>query len=255
MPPSLRQRFATIAAGAATLAAAALVVAFTYAGDGMDGIGETTQGMGSFIAIEQTDGYLIAAPHGDFDAHTGEMADALCGRIGWSCLIARGFHQDGRRINVNRPTEGVRRSDTEFTPRAARVYGEYLERVRALAPQMRLYVELHGNNHPGSRDAIEIATVGISEPWAHMIEQRLTRALRDEGLTRLTPHIDVLEDIRYGASHNREFGVLSLIDPALHIELPEGARNRHRQAVIDALAKALPDIARAGDRAPEFAAR
>lgn len=253
MQSSERRPIVPIAVTAAMgLVATALAVGFGVPNDREAG---DTDELGSFSAVGRTDAFLIAAPHGQSDAFTGDMAEALCARTGWSCLVARGFSDDGRRINVNRPTEGVRRADTTFTPRAARVYEAYLSRVQALAPRLQLYVELHGNNHPGSRNAIEIATVGISEPWAHMIEQRLTRALREADLSDLTPRIDVLEDIRYGASHNREFGVLSLIEPALHIELPEGARTEHRDAVVAALAEALPDIAKTGADAPEFASR
>jgi len=210
---------------------------------------------GTFTVVERTDEYLVAAPHGEFDAYTGQMARAICERTRWSCQIARGFETDAGRINVNRPTEGVRLAETTFSDRAARVYDAYMTRVQNLAPHLKLYVELHGNDHPDSRDAIEIATAGISESWAHTIRDVLHASLAKHGVGHLTPRIDVLESIRYSASHNREFGALSLIQPALHIELPGNARKAHRADVIAALAEALAKVAKAGATAPQFALR
>lgn len=245
-PTDPQRRWILVAAFAASLTGAFAAGALAF--------GQPDEPLvGTFTVVDRSDRYLLAAPHGESDSFTGQMARAICQSTRWTCLIASGFEADGRRINVNRPTEGVRLAETTFSSRAAEVYDAYMGKVRALTPRLQLYVELHGNNHPGSRDNIEIATAGVSEPWAQAIRAILSEALVQNGVGHLTPRIDVLDDIRYAASHNREYGALSMIEPALHVELPENARETHRDAVIAALTEALPRIAEAGAAAPQFA--
>src|SRR5215470_2260485 len=57
---------------------------------------------------------VIAAPHGNSDARTGDMVAELGRRTGFGVVVARGFNlepdsadQAGRRYQVNRPFEGV----------------------------------------------------------------------------------------------------------------------------------------------------
>ena len=209
--------------------------------------------VGSFTVIRRPGGLLIAAPHGDADPHTGKMARTLCERTQWSCLVARGFITEGPRVNVNRPTEGVRIHEAAFSSRAAQVYDAYLTEVHRLAPRLRLYVELHGNANEETHHRIEIATAGVSETWARRIRQHLNQALTNAGVGQYSAQIDVLGPVRYAATHNREFGALSMIQPALHIELPEGAREEHRQQIVDALARTLPSIAASAEVPSQFA--
>lgn len=210
--------------------------------------------LGTFTVLDQDSTYVVAAPHADFDTHTGEIARKVCEQTGWSCVMASGFETEGPRINVNRPTEGVRLGDTAFSERAARVFDAYMGKVHTLAPRLELYVEIHGNNHPDVSD-IEIASTGVSEAWAQHVRRSLNRSLSRHGLESTRARIDVLDDIRYAASHNREFGALSTIQPALHIELPHALRTTHRRAVIQALAESLPQIAEHAAAPPQFAAR
>lgn len=211
--------------------------------------------VGSFTVITRGRGFVIAAPHGDFDLHTGSMARSICQRLQWSCLVARGFATEGPRLNINRPTEGVRVKQAVFSPRAAKVYDAYLQEMQLLAPQVRLYVELHGNDHRASRNRIEVATAGISTSWARRIRHQMDLSFAKAGLERYSTHIDVLEPIRYAASHNREFGALSEIRPALHIELPWQARNEFRGEVENALSDALSEVAAGLEEPAQFAMR
>ncbi|MDD9946231.1 MAG: hypothetical protein OXU20_34625 [Myxococcales bacterium] len=226
-----------------------LIAAFGLASGVAFSVGAMTTGdddalVGSFSVRDRNAHYLVAAPHGDFDTHTDKIVSGFCDRVPWNCIVATGFETEGPRINVNRPTEGVRLGETEFSPRARRVYRAYMEQISALNPRLELYVEVHGNNHPESRHLVEIASAGISKAWALAIREALDEALKTHGLSHLSTRIDVIDDVRYGASHNREFGALSMIQPALHIELPMDARFRDREAVIEALSAALPQIAR-----------
>lgn len=208
--------------------------------------------VGTFTILERDLDYLVAAPHGSFDTHTDEIARGICAATGWSCLVARGFETGGPRINVNRPTEGTRLRETVFSERAQHIYTAYMERVETLMAQPRLYVEIHGNNHPDCQHAIEIATVGVSRARAGRLRKALRHSLRQNGLA-LTPRIDVYDEVRYAATHNREFGALSRISPALHIELPLMAREEQRPALINALAAALPRMAEAPEEPTELA--
>lgn len=209
--------------------------------------------MGSFTVIPRGGGLIIAAPHGDFDLHTGTMVRAICQRLQSSCIVARGFNTEGPRLNINRPTEGVRLSEAVFSTRAAQVYDGYLYEMQAIDPEPRLYVELHGNGHPTTRDRIEVATAGVSVGWAKRIQQAMNRAFARARLTHYTTHVDVLEPIRYTASHNRQWGALSEMHPALHIELPRRAREQDRDEVIDALVSALSELAADRQEPAQFA--
>lgn len=198
--------------------------------------------MGTFKMLDRETQFLIAAPHGKFDEFTGEMVSDFCERVAWDCLIAEGFRQAAE-INVNRPTEGLRLADARFTARSTLVYAKYVSRIRRLSPGVRLYVELHGNDHPETRDQLEIATVGVSVERAREMRAVLERIFEEEGLAHVRLRIDVLEDVRYAATHARQYGTLSFLRPAMHIELPRSSRTVERTEMTNALVRALPEIA------------
>ncbi|HEX7214154.1 MAG TPA: hypothetical protein VF578_08080, partial [Methylomirabilota bacterium] len=55
-------------------------------------------------------GLVIAAPHGTSDAATDVIGRDLAKQSGFGLVVATGYSQldaEGRRYNVNRPTEGV----------------------------------------------------------------------------------------------------------------------------------------------------
>ncbi len=200
--------------------------------------------IGTFTMFNRESPYLIAAPHGEYDENTGELVYDFCEQVRWDCLIAEGFRDEKAMINVNRPTEGARLSETRFSESAAVVYAKYVHRIRRLSPKVLFYVEIHGHDHSGLTNTVDIATVGISHSQAVFIHDTLTQAFEEQGLSALDVRLDALEPIHYNATHARRFGVLSFISPALHIELPHSTRHEHRARVVNALGKALPRVAR-----------
>lgn len=200
--------------------------------------------IGSFTIFNRESPYLVAAPHGEFDVQTGEIVWRYCQVVRWDCLIAEGFRADHAPINVNRPTEGTRLAETKFTERASLVYARYVKRIARISPELRFYVEIHGNEYAGSENFIEVATVGISTAQAERIAARGKKLLEAEGLP-LEMRIDVLDKIRFRATHNRKFGVLSFIRPAVHLEFPLHPRTKQQEQLVRFLVKFLPDVAEA----------
>ncbi len=197
---------------------------------------------GQLTQIDRASRYLIAAPHGEHDRNTAAIVREFCAQVPWDCLIAEGFRRNGAMVNVNRPTEGRRLAETKVTPRAKRVYERYRARAKQLTPELALYVEVHGNAHVETRNTIDIATVGIQRSEARVLARALRKSLHASGL-KLRVRVDVLEPIRYKASHARSFGMLGTVDKALHIELPQSARDEGLDKTIAALTAALPNIA------------
>src|SRR5438445_3989775 len=88
-------------------------------------------------------GVVIAAPHGNSDARTGEIAAELGRRTGFGVVVATGFslepdtrERPGRRYQVNRPLEGTPGrppSEEVASARAREVYRAYEHRVRDVA--------------------------------------------------------------------------------------------------------------------------
>lgn len=208
------------------------------------GDAETRPVIGSFTIFNRESSYLVSAPHGEFDDQTGEIVWQFCLRVRWDCLIAEGFRADHAPINVNRPTEGASLSGTRFTERASLVYARYVKRITRISPSLRFYVEIHGNEFKGTEEFIDVATVGLSVAQARRIESLAKQLLEEEGLGYLQPRIDVLEKIRYRATHARQFGVLSFIRPAVHLEFPLLPRTRDQKNMVNFLVKFLPAVAR-----------
>ena len=198
--------------------------------------------IGAFTIFNRESPYLVAAPHGEYDDQTGEIVWRFCNKIRWDCLIAEGFRADHAPINVNRPTEGASLAGTRFTERASLVYARYVKRIAQISPGLRFYVEIHGNDYPGSEKFVEMATVGITAPQAMRIAHLAETLLAAEGLA-LEMRIDVLEKIRFRATHNRRFGVLSFIQPAMHLEFPLKARTAQQEQTLSFLLKFLPAVA------------
>jgi hypothetical protein len=185
-------------------------------------------------------GIVLGAPHGTYDAFTAEVAAQLAFRTGLAAVIARGFTPtetgDGRRINVNRPTERhVTLTDREFeTERARKTYEQYRRSVLSAArANLELYLEIHQNS--GSR--IEVATVGLSKHEARLVKDAY-HAARDRALAGRSEiaiidlAIEPLDEIEVGAWAAKTNGILALAHRSLHFELPangvmSSARQRH----------------------------
>src|SRR5215471_11455054 len=180
-------------------------------------------------------GVVIAAPHGNSDARTGEIVAELGRRTGFGVVVATGFNLEaetgerpGRRYQVNRPYEG---------------------RVRDVAQgPLVFYAEIHGNVHPDAAGQIEIATVGVDRDEALRL-RILLELIRDAHLraNRAAPRLQILVEpanaVRYGASGAKRDGILRLPQRALHFELPKAARTEWREIYTAILADFLVQAA------------
>ncbi|HTY80040.1 MAG TPA: hypothetical protein VMI34_19600 [Candidatus Bathyarchaeia archaeon] len=199
-------------------------------------------GQGSLTAQRGRPGYVIGAPHGTTDTATDVIGLDLARRTGFGAAVGRGFGKldaEGRRYNVNRPTEGVAgappRSELE-TPEARRVYEAY-NRTVAEASQgpLRLYVEIHGNVHEDTAGRVEIATVGLDKEDAWQVKT-LLELIRDSYLRghpetpRLEIFVEPVDTLRYSASASKSGGMLGRSERSLHVELPKVARTTARDA-------------------------
>ena len=205
---------------------------------------------GPLVSQKGRPGVVIGAPHGKSDAETGRITRELARRTGFGLVVATYGDLDSgrRRLNVNRPTEGVQGSSPSEevpTEQARQVYDAYAGRVREVAQgPLNLYVEVHGNVRKESAGRIEIATVGVSREDAWLLKTLLELA-RDAHLggrpeiPRLDVFVEPLDRLYYTASAVKQVGILSLPQQAIHIELPRVARTLGREVYTDVLADFL----------------
>jgi hypothetical protein len=199
-------------------------------------------GQGSLSVTRGRPGYVVGAPHGTTDSETDVIGLELARRTGFGSAVAVGFGKldaEGRRYNVNRPTEGVpgappaTERETEGARRVFEAYGRSV--AEASQGPLRLYVELHGNAHQDTVSRVEIATMGLSKEDAWQVKT-LLELIRDAYLRGRpeTPRLEILvepmDTLRYTASASKAGGVLGRSEKALHIELPRAARTTYREA-------------------------
>lgn len=216
--------------------------------------------LGHFTARPGRPGFVVAAPHGTSDKFTAEIAADVAERAGSGVVMATGFNlepdtsaQAGRRYQVNRPFDGVpgtSPADERTSPGARRVYEAYEARVREVAQgPLRLYVEIHGNNHRDAASRIEIATVGVDRELALRIKA-LGELVRDAhlrghaGAPRLDIVVEPADTLRYNASGAKRDGILRLPARALHIELPRSARTDWRALYTAIVAELVAEAAK-----------
>jgi hypothetical protein len=198
-------------------------------------------GQGTFNVRKGRPGYVIGAPHGTTDTATDLIGLDLARTTGFGVVVATGFGKldsEGRRYNVNRPTEGVAGEppNTEGeTAAARRVYDAYGRSVADAAQgPLRFYVEIHGNVHQDTAGRVEIATVGISRDEAWRLKT-LLELVRDAHLRgqpdapKLEIFVEPVDTLRYGASASKAGGLLGSSEKSLHIELPKSARTSYRE--------------------------
>ncbi len=207
---------------------------------------------GGSIEVEKgRPGLVVAAPHGTTDAATDVMGRDLARLTGFGLVVATGYSRldaEGRRYNVNRPTESVPGAAARLevqTEAAWRVYEAYRGHVAEAAQgALRLYVEVHGNSRPESAGRVEIATVGVSRADAWRLKT-LLELIRDarvppEGdVPRLDVWVESQDLVWYTASAAKQSGILARAPRALHLELPRLARTTHREAYTTVLADFL----------------
>jgi hypothetical protein len=211
----------------------------------------TTAPGGSVQVEKGRPGLVIAAPHGTSDTATDVLGRELAKLTGFGLVVATGYANldgDGRRYNVNRPTESVpgaaARAEVE-TDAARRVYQAYRRHVTEAAQgALRLYVEVHGNGRAESAGRMEITTVGVSRETAWRLKT-LLELIRDSRLPsegqvpRLEVWMESQDPVLYTASTAKQSGILAQTPLALHIELPRAARTTYRDAYTTVLADFL----------------
>jgi len=207
---------------------------------------------GGSVQVEKgRPGFVIAAPHGTSDIATDVMGRALAKLTGFGLVVATGYANldgEGRRLNVNRPTESApgAAARLEVETAAARdVFQAYRRQVAEAAQgTVRFYVEVHGNNRQESAGRMEIATVGISRDDAWRLKT-LLEMIRDSRLPlegdvpRLDVWVESQDPVIYTASAAKQAGILGQTPLALHIELPRVARTTHREVYTTVLADFL----------------
>ena len=208
-------------------------------------------GQGSFNVQKGRPGYVIGAPHGTTDSATDLIGLELARRTGFSAVVATGFGNldaQGRRYNVNRPTESAPGDPPQAegeTEGARRVYNGYDRSVaEAARGPLRFYVEIHGNGHQDTAGRVEIATVGLTKEDAWRLKT-LLELVRDAHLRgrpdapKLEILVEPVDALRYSASASKSGGLLGRSEKALHIELPRVARTTYREAYTAMLADFL----------------
>jgi hypothetical protein len=217
---------------------------------------EVLRARGQFVALSGLPGLVIGAPHGTSDEATERMSRELAERTGFGLVLATGFaslDSQGRRFNVNRPTEGVPGqppSSEVYSEDARLVYEAYADRVKEAAKgPIRLFVELHGNARRESVGRIEIATVGVDRQQAWQL-RTLLELIRDAHLRAWpeAPRLEILMEpvdrLSLNASGAKQVGILRLPQQALHIELPRAARTHGREAYVEILAEFLKEASK-----------
>jgi hypothetical protein len=204
-------------------------------------------GQASFDVRKGRPGYVIGAPHGTTDTATGVIGLELARRTGFGAVVVSGegsLDAQGRRYNVNRPTESVAgalpRSEAA-TEAAQRLYERYGRSVAEAAQgPLRFYVEIHGNGHQDTAGRVEIATVGLTmeEAWRLKTLLELVRDAHLRGrpeAPKLGIFVEPVDRVRYSASASKSGGLLGRSERSLHIELPKAARTTYRDAYTDML--------------------
>src|SRR5262249_57496714 len=122
----------------------------------------------SLTAAKGAPVYATGAPPGAAASGTDVIGLELARRTGFGFAVATGFGKldtEGRRYNVNRPTESVvgaspgSERETEAARRVFEAYGRSVS--EASQGPLRLYVEVHGNAHQDTAGRVGIATVGL----------------------------------------------------------------------------------------------
>jgi hypothetical protein len=191
--------------------------------------------LGEFELAATTNGLLIAAPHGTFDANTAALAIEAARLLEAGYVVARQFTPNKVRMNVNRPTEGAHLACAQEaeTGRARHVYDTYARLVTRAASgkPLRLYVEIHGNSNPRSAQHIDVATVGITAAQARRAKEgypgMLVRARdRASAYPELALLIEPLDRVFFTAACTKRIGIFAeeIAPRAVHIEFPRSAR-------------------------------
>jgi len=210
----------------------------------------TLNGMaqGSFLTIQRPEAkYLLAAPHGWFDAGTDTITHSIfpssipAGYPVWSQMIAHSFRGNapsGLQHNVNRPSTLT--NDVCTNPAALAtskmVYDTYKAHMDRLASKPALYFEIHGQSEPGLEASLEVATERITAAEAEKVRKIINEELAKAGITGITVVIEPVDTVFFNAGQTKQCGSINHVTPgpAIHTEVPrimrEGAEAQLKAA-------------------------
>jgi hypothetical protein len=189
---------------------------------------------GSYLTIQRPNArYLLAAPHGWFDAGTDAIAHSIfpatvpTGYPIWSQMIAHSFRGNapsGLEHNVNRPS--TLNNDVCTNPAnlatSKMVYDAYKAHMDRLAPKPALYFEIHGQSEAGLEASLEVATERISSAEAEKVRKILNEELARAGIAGITVVIEPVDTVFFNAGQTKECGSINHVNPgpAIHTEIP-----------------------------------
>jgi hypothetical protein len=189
-------------------------------------------------------GFVIAAPHGTSDIATDLMGRAVAKLTGFGLVVATGYANpdgEGRRFNVNRPTESppgaAARLEVE-TAAARQVYQDYRRHVTEAAQGP---LRSTRSTATAARRARAWRSPRWGEPRRAWRLKTLLELIHDsrvpaEGaVPRFDVWVESQDPIWYTASAAKQSGILAQAPLALHIELPRAARTIHREAYTTVL--------------------
>jgi hypothetical protein len=263
-----------------TLLALSLAMALTSLAMAQPTAEETIASVGRLEALEgdldRFPGLVVAAPHADYDRHTGEIVTWIHEETDLPCLLAWGFRRppDLLWYDVNRPTERVVASG-ELTherirsPEAEELYAQWQAMVFDLAEQeagpIELYVEIHGHTAryqtpEGERrplEVIETVAMGFTDEQVERIHDEYERLAEVHGLENPAPMVflqtepyydfeGVEQNFLWEATGARTIGALrpECARRALHFENPDTMRSprERRRTVASIYSDLIPFI-------------
>lgn len=189
---------------------------------------------GSFLTIQRPEAkYLLAAPHGWFDAGTDVITHSIfpasipAGYPVWSQMIAHSFRGNaasGLQHNVNRPS--TLNNDVCTNPAALAtskmVYDLYRGHMDRLASKPALYFEIHGQSEPGLEASLEVATERITAAEAEKVRKIMNEELAKAGIAGIQVVIEPVDTIFFNAGQTKQCGSINHVNPgpAIHTEIP-----------------------------------
>lgn len=197
---------------------------------------------------------VLAAPHGDTDTGTGAIVDGLRMPLEVSTVIAQGFdprQNKGKRLNINRPTEGTATDPNigedataeSASERAAEVYKTWCQAVwHAAGGRPKLYIEIHDNDLERTSDHLEVATVNVTARQAKAIKNSFLALDQSLGIK-----IEPLDELEWRGVVAKHIGIFKHVPVAVQVELPkkycdQAAQGAH--GAIEGLEDWLEDVIR-----------
>jgi hypothetical protein len=189
---------------------------------------------GSFLTLSRSGArYLLAAPHGWFDAGTDAITYSIfplsipAGYPVWSQLIAHSFRGNapsGLQHNVNRPSTLSNDvcTDPAGLETSKLVYQQYRDHMDRLAVKPALYFEIHGQNKLGLEANIEVATARVTTAEAELVRKIMNEELAKAGIVGIRIDIEPVDTIFFKASQSKLCGSIHHVTPgpAIHTENP-----------------------------------